>query len=293
MTSFARRLSRADDSAGSDALGLLLFLPLVAVPMGWVLAYSLAYSLGGMGYLSQGWTLRFWQSAFVNGGLAGSIGLSVAVSAIVALVATTVALAIVIVAPELRYRPAALGLLCLPLATPVAVAAFIVAQLLSRGGFLSRLAWHAGIVDSPAQFPVLVNDSLAVGIVLAHLVSAIPLLALYFSQLWTMVRADRYCLLAESLGATCLQARVRVALPLLIRRGQSLVLFVFLVTLGSFEIPLLLGRQSPRMFSVLAYHASGLYDLRRKPELFVLALVYFALIGSLLVLMLRWRRRDA
>lgn len=292
MTNFARRSSKTADNAGSDALGLLLLLSLVAGPIAWVAGYSLLYSLGGIGYLSPGWTFRFWQSALSSGGLQGSIMLSLAVAAAVAAIATTVSLGVVLWKPELGQRPLWLGLLCVPLATPVAVAAFMVAVLLGRGGLMARVAYHWELLDGPEQFPILVNDSLAVGIVLAHLFSAGPLLLLYFSQLWTTVRAERYCQLAESLGATRWQARTRVALPLLLRRGRALILFVFLVTMGSFEIPLLLGQQSPQMFSVLSYRRTGVFDLSRKPEAFVLATVYLVLVGTLLSLLLRGRGRH-
>lgn len=271
--------------------GLLLLVPLV-LGTGWIVVYSLLYSLGGIGYLSTGWTIRFWQSAFTGGGLAGSIGLSLAVALTVTLLAALLSLALVLLAPDLHRRPAWLGLLCLPLATPVAVAALGVAQVLGSGGLISRLAYHLRLVQTPADFPVLVNDRYAIGIVVAQLCSAVPLLTLYFSQLWRTVRADRYCQLAEALGATPRQSRLRVALPLLLSRGRSMVLLVFLLTLGSFEIPLLLGRQSPQMFSVLTYRRSGLFDITRKPEAYVLASIYFVLVSALLALCLRWRQRD-
>ena len=63
MKSFARRFLKPGDDGVSNLLGLLLLLPVVC-GMLWVAVYSLFYSLGGIGYLSKGWTVRFWQSAF-------------------------------------------------------------------------------------------------------------------------------------------------------------------------------------------------------------------------------------
>jgi hypothetical protein len=48
-------------------IGLGLLLAGIVAPMAWALAYSLLYSLGGIGLLSDGWTLRHWRSACTSG----------------------------------------------------------------------------------------------------------------------------------------------------------------------------------------------------------------------------------
>ena len=59
--------------------------------------------------------------------------------------------------------------------------------------------------------------------------------------------------------------------------------------LGSFEIPLLLGPQSPQMISVLARRKFGLFDLEQKPQAFIIALLYTGLVVALLLVFLRRR----
>ncbi|MEZ6090221.1 MAG: hypothetical protein R3C05_19780 [Pirellulaceae bacterium] len=54
--------------------------------------------------------------------------------------------------------------------------------------------------------------------------------------------------IAESLGASWWDSRWRAALPMLLSRGASMIMLLFILTLGSYEVPLLLGRQSPQMF---------------------------------------------
>jgi putative spermidine/putrescine transport system permease protein len=290
MTTSARRFWNRATESGRDLPGLLLVVLLIALPMAWVIGYSLLYSLGGIGYLSKGWTLDYWRRAFPQDGIGASLLLSTTVAAVVTLLGSAVALCVLLIAPEMRHRRTLLALLCLPLATPVSVVAFFTLQLLANGGFFARLAFHAGLIRTPGDFPPLVNDRWCVGIVLAHLFTTVPMLTLYFSQLWTTARVDRYCELAESLGASRRTARLCVALPLLLRRGRSLIVLVFLWTLGSFEIPLLLGRQSPQMFSVMASRRAGVFDLTQRPAAFVLATVYFLLVSGLLMLSLRWRK---
>lgn len=71
-----------------------------------------------------------------------------------------------------------------------------------------------------------------------------------------------------------------------------MLLLNFLWMLGSYEIPLLLGVQYPMMSSVLIQKRSGQFNLLQRPEAFVLATVYFAVVSIGLMLFLVWRRRD-
>ena len=48
----------------------------------------------------------------------------------------------------------------------------------------------------------------------------------------------------------------------------------------AYEIPLLLGRQSPQMFSVLTQRHFGQFDLGQRPEAFTLAVTYLLLSGA-------------
>ena len=267
-------------------IGLALLGLFIVFPMGWVVVYSALYSLGAIGALSQGWTLKHWQSAFLVGGLKDSLYFSPLIAATVTLIAVSGSL----IAPQSRNSPLTLATLGIPLATPSAVMAVMVYQILNPGGFLSRLCFHAGWIISPSQFPVLVNDPWAIGIVIAQSCSALPLLTLFFLKTWTSARIDRYCTLAQALGASRMQARLQIALPMLLNRGWQMILLTFLLNLGSYEIPLLLGRQSPQMFSVLTQRRFGQFNLLERPEAFVLATTYLLLVGLGVRLMLARRR---
>lgn len=283
----------AKDERRLHRLGLTLLGLAIVAPMAWALAYSLLYSTGGIGLLSDGWTLRHWRSALTTGSLMSSILLSLSVAAAVTLLSVSSALAITLCAPPAPGRIWLPALLCVPLATPAVVAAQTAYQVLNPGGLLARLAFHAGWLASPSEFPTLVNDPWAFGILVTQTFSALPLLALFFRGVWTAAGIDRYCRLAESLGATPRHARFRVALPMLLRRGAPLIALVFLWQLGAYEIPLLLGRQSPQMFSVLTQRRFGQFQLEERPEAFTLAVTYLLLAGGGLWLCLRWRTRHA
>ena len=62
---------------------------------------------------------------------------------------------------------------------------------------------------------------------------------------------------------------------------------LFAVVLGSYEIPLLIGSQSPQMISVLVLRRYALYDITQKPEAFIIALLYTLLVLGLVGTALR------
>ncbi|MFO1094415.1 MAG: hypothetical protein U0992_14090 [Planctomycetaceae bacterium] len=74
--------------------GLALLLVAIVAPMAWALGYSLLYSLGGIGLLSDGWTLKHWHSALASGNLAAAAGLSLAVAAVTTSLASCGALTV-------------------------------------------------------------------------------------------------------------------------------------------------------------------------------------------------------
>jgi putative spermidine/putrescine transport system permease protein len=276
--------SRREVSGGLAILGLLVMLPML-----WMCGYALAYSLGGVGLLTEGWTLKHWRAAMGSGGLVASVLYSISVASVVTLFAAGGALGFGLFFSEFRHSRWVRSILLVPLATPATVLAFLTLQVLSPGGFLSRVSVWASVTGSPADFPVLVNDWLTIGMILAQTCGALPLLALFFLNTWTAARIDRYCQVAVALGATRAQARWRIALPMLLARGKPLILLTFLWNLGAYEIPLLLGRQTPQMFSVLTQRHFGQFELLQRPQAFVLAATYLVLVAFGVRLLLAWR----
>lgn len=274
---------------GEQAVAFGLLGVLIVAPLAWVIGYSFLYSVGGIGLLSDRWTLEHWRSALLVGGLRESLFYSAAISVIVTVIAMILSLGCTMLAPHLRDDSRFLAMLCIPLATPGIVMALICTNWLSPGGFFARLAFAAGWIDSPSQFPILVNDRWSIGLAMTQICGATPLLTLYFLKTWSAVRADRHCRLAESLGATSFQARWRVARPMLIRRGRLMILLVFLLNFGSFEVPTMLGRQFPQMISVLSQRRFGQFNLDERPEAFVLATAYLLFVSAGVMTMLKWR----
>jgi putative spermidine/putrescine transport system permease protein len=270
---------------------LLPFWLLVLLPLAAGLFYALLYSLGLAGLLAQGFTLRHWGETLASREVWASLLLSLRVAATVVLFSAAAALWL---ARQLRCRldgafPAAW--LYLPLVTPGLVAAFVAFQLFSGSGLAARLLATAGLIEGPGEMPELVLDPWAWGVVIAHSFLAIPFLLLLFHQLYKSERVEELRRLATSLGATPRQNLWRVEIPLLLRAAAGNLALLLVLVAGSYEVPLLLGRQSPQMLSVLILRHFSMFDLGQKPIAYALALLYTLVV--VLALWVAWRRQAA
>jgi putative spermidine/putrescine transport system permease protein len=271
--------------------GALLWALVALVPIGVGAAWGLAYSVGATGVLSRGLTARYWMAVLGSAEFWQSLLLSASVALAATILALAAALALVIgLRPHLRRGLLGVAL-SVPLATPPIVAAFLGLQVLGASGLIARLLAAGGLIDSPHQFPALVNDRFAIGIILVHAALAAPYLALLMAQAWEQDRLGLLSEVAAGLGASASQRRRCIEIPLLLRRASGTAILLFLVILGSYEVPLLLGRQAPQMLSVLVMRKLARYDLADRPEAFVIALVYAVLLAICVWLVSRPPRR--
>ncbi len=236
--------------------------------------------------LGQGFTLAHWQAVLEGQSLWRSLGYSLCLATSSMGLATGLALWL-----ALRGREAFTGgwlstLIYFPLTLPAMVVTFFVLQLLSQAGLLARVAAQLGWITAPSDFPSLVNDALGGGIMLSHVLMATPFLLILFLNLYRSERLPELTQLAGSLGGSVRQIRRRIEIPILLRAAYPTLVLYFLFTLGSYEIPLLLGREDPQMVSVLIERKLMRYNLADKPEAYVIAVIYagltLGLVGSLL-----------
>ncbi|MEZ4700985.1 MAG: ABC transporter permease subunit [Rhodothermales bacterium] len=268
-------------------LGLLLFMALAILPILFSLGYAVAYSTGLSGLLSDGFTWDHWAKLGQGSEIWASFGLSLYIAA--ASVVLTISLSLTL-ALYLR-RPLGYGALSyiiyFPLALPATVAAFIVFQLFSGAGYVSRILIGFGVIDDIAQFPDLVNDAYGIGIVIAHVGLAVPFFILLFVEIYNSEKLDALGRLARTLGAGRRQVLYRVHVPILLKRCFTNIVLFFIAVLGSYEVPLLLGRQSPQMISVLTMRKYAMFDIHQKPEAFIIALLYTVLVVTFIVVAFR------
>ncbi len=273
------------DKAG--LAGLVLFLIGAVGPIVWSVGYAGAYSLGLAGFFGRGFTWKYWAGAFTGDEILRSFIFSGSVALAVVCVGGAFAVVIVLTFHRQLIQGVLASLLYVPLALSGLVAAFLVSRWMSGAGLFSRIGHGLGLVRDPQHFLNLVNDPLGIGIIAAHLLLAVPFFALTMLQIYEVEKIDRLRQLASSLGASAAQSRWRVAVPILLRKSSANLLLYFIFVLGSFEIPLVVGPQTPLMISLLTRRKFGLFELAQKPEAFVISLVYTALLLLLLVFIFR------
>ncbi|HKI47025.1 MAG TPA: hypothetical protein VKA08_16975 [Balneolales bacterium] len=269
---------------GSDQTGLIFFCLLVLLPMILGAGYALLYSLGLTGLLAHGFTFHYWIDELTNPELWSSLGFSLYIAVASIVPSVVLALFLVQAAPDFPRRPALSVILYLPLVVPAVMAAFLIFQLYSESGFISRLLYHLGMIHNLHQFPGLVNDQLGIGILLTHIGMATPFFYLLFTNLYHQERIDEYSALATTLGTPPRQVFRRVIAPVLLRRSQPTLLLYLLFAFGSYEIPLLIGPSNPRMLSVLAIQKLQMFDLNQVPVAYVINLIYLGIVGLALLL---------
>jgi putative spermidine/putrescine transport system permease protein len=273
------------------AIGFYLAVTLLPVLAG--LGYSLLYSLGMAGLLGKGFTLEYWARLFQDPEAWWSILYTGMLSLFSMVLAVAPALA---VAYLLHFKASSKGLyrmLFVPLSLPPLIAAFAIYHLLSPAGFASRLAYHAGLTAAVEDFPRLVNDAGSMGILATHMLLLFPFFTLVFLNLSRKENMSSLRGIGQTLGAHEGQFLRRVWLPLLLWRSAPLLLLYSVFLLGAYEVPLLLGRSSPRVVSVYVVEQVSRYDLGGIPVGHAMAVLYALVVGLLCTLFLLRKNRGA
>lgn len=183
-------------------------------------------------------------------------------------------------------------LLQIPLAMPHLSMAVVLLNVIAPSGLLARLVHSLGLIDLPAEFPVLINDGWGIGIVMAYLLKEIPFVTLMLLTLLLRI-GDEYEQAARTLGASSWQRLRYVTLPLLAPAALSSSLMVFAFILGAFEVPYLLGRPYPAMLSVVAQRRYMDVDLAARPGAIAVAVMLSLITTALVWLYLKLARRLA
>lgn len=164
------------------------------------------------------------------------------------------------------------ALAILPLPVPHLVAAVAGLLVLGQSGFFARLAFHAGLIESPSGMPALVYDPLGIGLIVALVWKEIPFLSLVaFSVLGT--RGDALERTARGLGASGRDALLRVTLPVLWRGMLPAAVAVFTFVAGSYEAAVILAPSDPLPLPLLTWERFMDAGLDRRGDAYVLALL--------------------
>jgi len=169
----------------------------------------------------------------------------------------------------------------LNLTVPHIVGAIGILYLFSQSGFFARMGYHIGLIARPGEFPALVYDPYAIGIILQYVWKEVPFIGVIVLAQMQALGTD-YESVARSLGANRWQAFRHVLLPLIMPGVLSASVIVFAFTFGAYEVPLLLGASHPQALPVLAYKTYTDVDLAARPEAMAMAVV-IALLSALMI----------
>jgi len=280
---------------GSTRWTLLMLGPTLAVMGGLFLGgllFAGAESFGrGATPGEERWTLDHYHRLLSDREVHRSLGPTLGVAILATLVSAGVGVAVALALREVASRSRVLNTLVqIPLAMPHLTMAIVLLWIVAPSGLLARVAFQAGWIASPADFPALVQDPYGIGIFLAYSLKEIPFVTLMVLTLLLRL-GDEYEELAQTLGASRGQRWRYVTMPLIAPAALSASLMIFAYLLGAFEIPSLLGRSYPAMLSVVAQRRYQSVDLTDRPGGIALAMMLSLGTALLLLAWVRLTRR--
>jgi len=172
---------------------------------------------------------------------------------------------------------------------PHIVGAVGILFLFSQSGFLARLAYMTHLINEQSDFPALVYDRYAIGIILEYLWKTTCFTGVIVLAVLQSVGED-YEDLARTLGANRWQRFRYVVLPLIMPGILSSSVLVFAFTFGAFEIPYLLGQRYPSALPVLAFRNYTDVDLNARPDAMAMSVFIAVLITVLIFIYMKVTR---
>ncbi len=151
-----------------------------------------------------------------------------------------------------RWRHVVLVLLLVPLLMSYVIKIYAVRSILGGNGLLNRTLLALGIIHEPSM--LFVFNLNAVLLTLTVLLIPFAILPIFLS-LETIPKALRHA--SADLGASDLQTFLRVVLPLSLPGVASAMSFVFVLAIGDFLTPQMVGGQSGFTFGRIIYSQFG------------------------------------
>ncbi len=200
--------------------------------------------------------------------LASGIGTSLLIASASTVLAGVVGLglAVLLVGTRRGARFLALAVVA-PIPVAHIVGAATVGLLLSDSGLLNRL-----LGTDPAGWPRLVAGPVPVAVVVEFAWKESAFVALVVTAALAPTLRE-YHDAGALLGATGRQRTAMITLPLALPALAASCLIVFLYTLGSYEVPWLLGAAQPEALPVTSYRLFSSIDLTARPQAAAAALV--------------------
>jgi putative spermidine/putrescine transport system permease protein len=262
------------------AYGLLLpAVSLVALLLGGGLVLALLQSVGLFGILSDSTiSVAAYRQALTSAAFWRSLWLSFCIAVVTTGLSTLCSIGLALLLRSAGRWASFAYQLTLPIPHLVGIAGMLL--LISPSGLISRLLYALGLISSDQAFPLLVNDSANLGVIILFLWKEIPFITLILLAVLRGIRPE-YEIQARALGASPWQGFWHITLPLMKPGIISASLIVFGFIFSSFEVPFLLGSTYPPTLPVLVYRAFTDTDLTQRTTAIALGLL-LSLISVLL-----------
>ncbi|MEH7107346.1 ABC transporter permease [Bacillus sp. JJ1764] len=225
-----------------------------------------------------------------------SVGVTVGMAAVVAILSGVLGLLAAIYLAEKSYKWKWTQLIFhLPIGIPHLLAAYMFMQVFMQSGWISRLLFHLGLIDSMERFPMLIHDEWGVGVILAYLWKEIPFMILLIYPFIVKLISE-WRDQAGLLGATFPQQVRWIFIPLLVPLWVGGMWVVFAFVLAGYEIPALLARTAFGSIPVIAWQEYTEFGLDRQPiaiAMNVILAVISLIVGFLLIyFQMKWYKQG-
>jgi len=236
---------------GGARMAILLAPALLVVVVFFVTPFAilLAFSLGAK--TSAQWTptlaqfLRLFGDPLYQRIILTTIGIALQVTVLTLVVGYAMALALV--RSRSLHRRFLLNLVVLPLMLSGVIRTFGWIVLLAQNGAVNSVLGQLGAIDAPVKF---LGTNLGVVVGLTHILLPFMVLAIHSNLSYIPPSlADA----AGGLGATPLRSFLRVTLPLSLPGIASGTLLVFIMSMGAFITPAMLGYGRVRVLPTLVF----------------------------------------
>ena len=283
------------------ALGRRLYVPLMLAPVVLTLSVLFVTALGTAILQSFGYaplynvnefpTLRYYEQLFTSQSFWQSVWLTFYYAIVPTVVGTIFSVYLALLLRR-RFRGKAWAqfIYKLPLMIPYLVGVALTLAIFANGGFLARVLFAMGIIETAAEFPRILYTTGGWGVMIVYLWKQIPFTTLIvYSVLMGLGREHEEA--AATLGANRWQAFWNVTLPQIMPGIVSATVIVFAFNFGSFEVPFILGPGFPNTLPVEAWRAFDDADYTRRLRAMAVVVFIGAMSSIILITYLAAYRR--
>lgn len=252
----------------------IIYLLIVIVPLAGGIFYALFYSVGILGLLSEGFTLKHWLQLLQNQEVWQSLFYTFYLMILSLVLILLLALLVTWWWLMGHFYKSFYNSLFVPFTFSPLIAAFAWFYILSPGGVLSRLTANLGWIQGIEEFPRWVQDEYGIGILVTHVFLIFPLFSLLFIEQARKEKFSELLQVAFSLGSSKWQFFKTIFFPFLFQKTRVLIVLYAIFLMGTYEVPLLLGQSSPRVVTVFIIDKMTRFNLQDIHNAYALVCLY-------------------